>query len=152
MEPTRPPLPGPPWLKWSAGVLATLGLVSVIAIPFVDATRVLPTPAAAWEEPASYRYVLELGSARAGRDNRVEVTVVDGAVADVEVLACDTSVDCGEWARQFAPLGELADILEGDERWLIAGGLPRVSATFDDPQVVDEEQSVAVIIYETLDP
>lgn len=133
----------PRWARWAALAVVGLGLVSVAAIPFVDATRALP-PAVA--RGASYTYVVEPATTALGNLGRVEVTVSDGTVVGVDVLSCLSGVDCLVAVEPYVPYEAMVAEVAG-RHWTILTGEPLLDATYDDPGTAGEERSVRVLDY-----
>ncbi len=132
----------PRWARWTALTIAGLGLVSVVAIPFVDATRALPR---AVVDQASYVYVLEPSSARDGKLGRVEVVVESGSVVAVDVLSCLSGYDCEAAVSPYVPYEDLVAEV-GGPFWTIRRGPPLLEASYDPPDV-GEGRSVRVMDY-----
>lgn len=133
----------PPWARLVALGVAGLGVVSVVAIPFVDATRALPGAVA---EGGTYSYVVEPSVAGSGNVGRVRVSVVGGAVTSVEVLSCRSGLDCVAEVAPYVPYEALATEV-GRRGWTIRSGPPLLEATYDDPATAGEERSVRVLDY-----
>jgi hypothetical protein len=133
----------PRWARWTALAVVGLGLVSVVAIPFVDATRALPR---AVTDQASYTYVLEPSSAREGRLGRVEVVVESGFVVAVDVLSCLSGFDCEAAVSAYVPYEDLMVEVGGSD-WTIRRGPPLLEASYDPPDPEGEGRSVRVLDY-----
>jgi hypothetical protein len=110
----------PVWVRWTVLSVVGLGVLSVAAIPFVDATRLVPTGG------ASYAYELEL-VATDGFIGRVDVVVDGGIVAEVSVGSCRSGLDCADLAAPFIPYEALADEVAG-RGWVTVQPAPLLEA------------------------
>jgi hypothetical protein len=105
-----------------------LGILSVAAIPFVDASRLAPNVVA---EGRSYDYTLELASAE-GIIGRVDVVVAAGTVVEVGARSCLSGADCLAIAAPFVPYERLVDEVAG-RGWVTSGSTPLIEARSEDP-------------------
>ncbi len=131
----------PRWARWATLSVVGVGMLSVVAIPFVDATRLAP---AAVAEGRSYDYTLEL----VGDDGllgRVEVGVDHGSAPEVSVRSCLSGVDCRGLAEPFVPYERLVDTVGGRE-WSTVTPPPLLEARAADP--VGPVRIVRVVAYD----
>lgn len=132
----------PRWARWVAGVVVAVGAISVVAIPFVDAGRMVPSGV----RPAdTYSYTIEVSDA-ASLVGTVRVSVVEGVVAAIEVVTCRSGVDCAGGVEPFIPYDALVAEVSG-RHWVVRGQVPLIEAVYDDPADDGDERSVRVLDY-----
>ncbi len=154
------------WLRWMGGAIVGTGLIALVGIPFVDATRVVPTGAASglateWftDPPEAYEYRLEVR----GDELRLDAEVrIDRREVTTNLRSCNVADErCERIVADFAGIDRIlattgrltgAAPIGDPAAWTVEGPLPELSGRYDEPDRVGEEVTFEVEAFEVLTP